>query len=361
MKGAVFGRIFPQLSKAEKGHAVTPTTLLKWFAVLFIVTTAVGTSSPPLDAQGTLDRIKRAAEEAARQAKERQKQQPPQQTPKTADPAKPAGAPSPSVSTDDVLATGPTGPVIVDPKVMPDILGIRLGMPAREAEAALRAQYSKGTYRAWAYPLPPIPEQLTLGFTMNVDAVGVAGNDKGSVEITAPPNPQVVWRVSRGTNAMHVNRATLLASLREKYGKETLALQNGGAPAANDGQIYTLYWLIDERGQRAAPPRPLTSLQSCEISFPRGASPDMELFHGERTIDGQLQDPWARSSCIGTIVNIQAWEGRDPQIIELMYATVVDIPLYLRSGAATGAWWKAAAERARQQELEKTKQNKPKL
>jgi hypothetical protein len=197
---------------------------------------------------------------------------------------------------------------------------------------------------------------------MNVDAVGAAANDQASIELTAPPNPQVVWRVNRSTNYMHVNRGTLLASLREKYGKETAAFQNSlDAPATNDTQIQTMFWLMDESGRRVPAPRAAGSLSLCGFTAPRGAAPDEPLFHGEPSGDSQLSDPWVRSSCVGTIVNIQAWQGRDPQIIELMYVTVVDFPLYLRSASATAAWWKAAAEKARQQDLERSKQNKPKL
>src|SRR5262249_18726772 len=152
------------------------------------------------------------------------------------------------------------------------------------------------------------------------------------------------------TNFMHVNRSTLLASLREKYGKETAAFQNSlDTPATRDDQIVTMFWLIDERGQRATAPRSAGLLSLCGPSAPQGAAPNDELFHGTGGYNSsQLSDPWLRSSCIGTIITIQPHQ--DPQIIELMMATVVDTPLYVRSAGATAVWWKAAAERARQLE-----------
>jgi hypothetical protein len=315
-------------------------------------------------AQSIVERMRRAAEEAQRR---KQQQPPPQPAPAPAPPpagAAPAtkGVANQPVSASDLLAQ-PSAAAVVDPQMMPDILGVHIGMPAREAEVATRNQYAKGAFRAYSYPLPPIPQPLVLGFTMNVDAVGVQGNDKAAVDVTPPPNPQVVWRVSRETNMLHVNRATLLASLREKYGKESIAFVGNGnldSPTTNDNQIGLLYWLIDEHGKHvAAPPNPRVAMANCSWKAPQGAPMDNELFHGERTLDPVFQDAWAASSCIGTIVNIQPFN--DPQIIELMYATVQDVPLYLRSAAATGTWWKAAANKSRQDDLERSKQNRPKL
>jgi hypothetical protein len=220
------------------------------FAVFILVLTTVSFGAGASgSAQSIIERAKRAAEEAARKQREKQQPPPPQtgapqtsapQTAAPATPQKPApgGTASQPVTADDLLKDAPAANVVVDPKVMPDIIGIHLGQPARDAEAALRSQYAKSEYRAWTEPLPPIPVPLVLGYTINSNAVGAAGNEQIAVEITPPPNPQVVWRVNRFTNFMHVNRATLLASLREKYGKETIAFANGiDYPAKNDREI----------------------------------------------------------------------------------------------------------------------------
>ena len=345
--------------------------------VLFLVGIALSAGTTG-SAQSVFERAKRAAEEAAKRTKEKQQQQPPPQTgtPATPAPATPqtptAGAPqapaaggntSQPVTADDLLQSAPAANVVVNPKVMPDVVGIHLAQPARDAEGSLRSQYAKGEYRAWTEPLPPIPVPVVLGYTINSNAVGAAGNEQIAVEITPPPNPQVVWRVNRFMNRIHVNRATLLASLREKYGKESIAFSlNIDYPAKNDKEIQLMYWLIDERGAHVAAPRSAKTLSDCGFYAPQqGVKPDPQLFRGEASTDAVFQDKWNSTSCIGTIVNIQADQGRDPDIIESMYATVVDVPLYLRSTSATAAAWKAAADKARQQDLEKSKQAKPKL
>jgi hypothetical protein len=324
--------------------------------LLSIITIGLGMATHVARAQGVLDRVKRAAEEAAKKAKEQQK---PQQPATTA----PAGGTKPVSTGDPLSATAaPTGPVTIDPKVMPDIVGIHLGTPAREAEAALRAQYPKGAFRPWQYRLPPIAQPLLLQLSMNLDAVGAAGNDQAVVDLTPPPNNQVVWRVWRSTNFMHVNRNTLIAALREKYGKETVAFEAaiGDAEVTTDAtKITDMVWLIDERGTPVAPPRSMRTLAIVGQALgPQPVNSDEQLFHGEPTINPFLQDPWVQSSGVATVVK---FTRGDAQIIEAMLATTFDVPLYLRSASATAAWWRAAADKARQEDLERSRQAKPKL
>jgi hypothetical protein len=302
---------------------------------------------PTLDAQGILDRIKKAADSVPKPA-----------------PRPQAGTP---VSTDDLLAgaqTTPARPVTIDPKVMPDILGIHLGMPAAQAEATLKAQYAKGAFRPYAQPLPPLKDPITYGWTMNQDAVGAAGNDQAAVGVTAPPNIPVVWRVGRLTNMMHINRATLIASLREKYGKESIAFADAVEQASistDDRRITWMVWLYDESGKRVAPPREARSLQQCTGFVGPRPIFDQELLQTGDAGRAQYTDPWLTSSCVAAVVNFTPWQGRDPQIIEVMMSGVIDMPLYLRSAKNTAGWYQAGVEQLRQQELERSKQARPKL
>ena len=262
------------------------------------------------------------------------------------------------MSTDDLLASAaPAAGPVVDPKVMPSVIGIHLGTPAREAEALLRREYPKGAYKNYPMTLKPIPEPMVLGFSMNLNALGTQGNDQTVVDVTAPPQAQVVWRVARMTNFMHINRTTLLSSLREKYGKESVALAPGWVPARNDTDIVGMFWLIDERGQRVAAPKDLSLLAGCQLTTPQPMTwDDQALSTGKHS----SFDAWVSSSCVGTSAVI-TYNDRDPQIVELMLVGSVDVPLYLRTATATAASWKAAQDKARQQDLERSKQVKPKL
>src|ERR1051326_709194 len=98
---------------------------------------------------------------------------------------------------------------------LPDILGIQLGMPAREAHAKLQAQIPN---------LPTIEKPVIASF-QSLPKQALAMGDEGdhvTVDVTLPPNKQAVWRVSREHffPDKGIPRKTLLASLREKYGKE---------------------------------------------------------------------------------------------------------------------------------------------
>ena len=47
------------------------------------------------------------------------------------------------------------------------------------------------------------------------------------MNVTPPPEKQVVWRVQRFIGRQKIFRANVIASLRDKYGKETAALLGG--------------------------------------------------------------------------------------------------------------------------------------
>src|SRR5262245_61854249 len=108
---------------------------------------------------------------------------------------------------------------------LPDILGIQLGMPAREAHAKLQAQLPKNKIEVQTTNLPTIDKSIITSFVANPAeqiSMGMEG-DMVSVDVTLPPNKQAVWRVDRRHffPGKGIPKATLLASLREKYGKET--------------------------------------------------------------------------------------------------------------------------------------------
>ena len=81
---------------------------------------------------------------------------------------------------------------------MPDILGIQLGMPVRGAYAKLKAQLPKNKVQVESTHLPTIDKPVILSFSSGSNAVmeGMEG-DQVIVDITLPPNKQVVWRVNR--------------------------------------------------------------------------------------------------------------------------------------------------------------------
>src|SRR5689334_3382299 len=83
---------------------------------------------------------------------------------------------------------------------LPDILGIQLGMPAREAHAKLQAQLPKNEIQITSTNLPTIDKPVIASFTSATKQNVFPGmeSDRVTVDVTLPPNRQVVWRASRG-------------------------------------------------------------------------------------------------------------------------------------------------------------------
>jgi len=131
----------------------------------------------------------------------------------------------------------------------PDLMGIYPGMPAPAARAQLQKRSSTVNVKS-ASPADS-GFGLTIGDPMNPDGV--------YVYLTRAPNEPAVWLITR-SQAHHGNAGpplmlnTVLAALREKYGKETFTRDQGG------GGLY-VYWLFDQGGKLLATAD--QTLQSC--------------------------------------------------------------------------------------------------
>jgi len=185
---------------------------------------------------------------------------------------------------------------------------------------------------------------------------GYGGNSAG-VDVSLPPNPQVVWHVIRVMPQPHVARAVLIAALRQKYGKETVAASNNATvPATDDATIQTLWWVFDEQGRLLSGVKLLNnSPYGCAASSvgPAGGSGYyMNFLRGNL---GQMTQ-W----CASSYVAVSALLGPLP-ILDSVILDMVDTPLLMRSVQATSAWMKGDSDRARQQDAERAKQVKPSL
>lgn len=166
--------------------------------------------------------------------------------------ARPAqGQPTKPVLLEDL--DKPAGPVTIgEPKVMPNIVGIALHMGVDEAMAALRRAYPSRRVQANTMPMPTVSKPATITmFLPQSEALNFA--DVVAIDLTLPPEKQAVWRVARYAMNQHANRTTVLAALREKYGKETVAFAspNDPTPTTDDRQILSMLLVV----RRARAPR----------------------------------------------------------------------------------------------------------
>ena len=257
----------------------------------------------------------------------------------------------------------PAGPVTIgDPKVMPNIVGIALHMGVDEAMAVLRRAYPNRRVQTDMMPMPTVSKPAPYSmFLPQSEALNFA--DVVAVDLTLPPEKQAVWRVARYAMKQHLNRTTVLASLREKYGKETVAFSQvnvATSATTDDRQIMTMYWLFDEMGRPAPAPRALSDLLECPFGSFQPTTPDFLLWETMPGNQPRVTNAWATSSCIGVAVSFY-YEPEPQPIIENIQIEAINIPLAVRTAKATTIWWKAAEERLRREEIEKTKTAKPRL
>jgi hypothetical protein len=250
-----------------------------------------------------------------------------------------------------------------DAAKMPDVVGVRLGMPAIEALQIVHKELPADRYLEMKASGWPTAQKPVYGF--NIIKSDQLGTPDVGLFFTAPPaGPQLLWRMTRYAHNMHVNHATLLAALRQKYGKESFAADEGGNPTTDDHVTAHLIWLFDERGARAPMPPVQTfgnagSIWQC-VGRSNILDPESQLFvMGNPAPNFPVEkDPkdWCSSAFVGLHIGFHSSE-----IVEKLFTEMLDMPLAGRTARVSEAWLRAGAERARQSEIEKSKQSKPVL
>ncbi len=180
--------------------------------------------------------------------------QPTSAAPSTPAPAAPmvaaSSATAPSVFAPPSADGPPAAVGPIDPAKMPQINGIHLGEPLADAAATLRKLYSGQGARVDALNGQSMGAQHQAWPQTLRAASDSIGSEEADVDVTYPPNAPVVWHMSRIAHQPNVAHDVLVAALRAKYGKETVALHGGSdAPVTVDRQIMEMYWVYDEQGK----------------------------------------------------------------------------------------------------------------
>jgi hypothetical protein len=245
-----------------------------------------------------------------------------------------------------------SAPVALDPSKMPDVVGVRVGMSPLEALQILRKQYPRDRFQEM--PVSFV-RGMKVDYGFNILGPDALGSPDAYLSFTAPPNKQLVWRINRFTRNMHVNHETLLATLRQKYGKETAFLGNGGNPTSDESQIAELFWIFDEQGRRVPlPPKAAFpgygTIWEC-FSDPSNPLPIMPI--SESDVAKHTRAPWCDS-----IVAIHITISSAP-IVENSVTEMIDVPLARRTARAYAVWQNDLAQKAGKADLERSKRAKP--
>src|SRR5437868_3984388 len=123
---------------------------------------------------------------------------------------------------------------------LPDLVGIRPGMPAQEAYTILKARNPNIRISLGQAPIPGFGDKPVVT-EMRAQVIDPAAPETITIWLTIPPTKQVVFAVGRKLEYgpdQQLLRSQVLASLRQKYGTET--------ELAN----WEAFWAFDEHGGR---------------------------------------------------------------------------------------------------------------
>lgn len=238
--------------------------------------------------------------------------------------------------------------VPMDSSKLPDITGIRLGMPMAEASAMVQ-KLNPGR------PMDslrdgPSANQLFVNTLRVADSRIVTDT---YVSLTLPPQPQLVWQVSRTLQQPNVARATVIGALRQKYGKEAFDLRGTLAPAGNDDEIVYMWWVFDEQGRAV-------SNAHFQQPGPNGCATALEVSGGYYMQVARDLGRGPTGWCATHFVGLKATISIQP-ILNNLLLEMDDEALLMRSAAATGAWVRGESARAQQDATDRAHQVKPKL
>ena len=203
-----------------------------------------------------LDKMKKAMEESQRKRQQQQQQQsgqqrqPPQpsQAPQQQQRQRQAGGPpaneKPQPSPDFGTAEG-TAKIAATAGFL-DIVGIKLGMPAKEAIEALKAHnanFKPTPITLREYEALPGVVMTPILLAPNPGGPSAVSGDDFTLFVTYAPNEAFLWGISRNLGfGREDSRPTVentLAGLRKKYGPESTKQVNS-----------RLIWIYDAQGQQ---------------------------------------------------------------------------------------------------------------
>ena len=213
----------------------------------------------------------------------------------------------------------------------PDLLGIYPGMPGPAARAQLQKHSATINVKSASQPL--------MGFGMTIPDQNY---DMITVYLTQEPNEPTVWLIQRSQNFARVNsmsKDTLLAALRQKYGKETLTWDKGG------GGLF-LYWIFDQSGK----------LLATADERLKGCSGAAFVTHISRPDNGGDDLDNCYRSFFAVTASLNQF---DEKLLQAYQVELVNLPYAVSAATATMSANNKAADQARRNLENKANQNKP--
>ena len=146
-----------------------------------------------------------------------------------------------------------------------DVVGIKLGMPVKDATAAVKQYNPK--MQLYPHPVGKFDLLPNVGFSDGVNARTDNQSEAIELSVAMPPNQEVVWSVVRAITYSGDNRpalANVIAGLRQKYGPEDGSLQNPITAKMNGVEMMDAFWVFDSNGKKAPAKRARDYAQLCQ-------------------------------------------------------------------------------------------------
>ena len=261
-----------------------------------------------------------------------------------------AGVFTPPSSDSPAASAGP-----LDPAKMPQINGIHIGTSIADAKAALQKLYPGRQVDALnGQTMGPQHQSWPAALRAMSDSIGT---DVTGVDVTYQPGPQVVWHVSRTAHQPNVAHDVLVAALRAKYGKETLALHNGSdIPVTVDRQINAMFWVYDEQGRQIMQTKVLHHSPFNCVDYSGIGGGNANLYFGLVRDANAIPVGYCRDAYVAVAAQLP-----ETDIVTTMYLDLVDMPLAARAARATDAWNKGLDQKTQQDAHERAKSAQPQL
>ena len=232
----------------------------------------------------------------------------------------------------------------------PDVLGIRLGTPLREAYTMLQAANPGKKLETTASNYPSIDKPVLSMFALGFAPANSVENIE--VYLTPPPDHQVVYRVRRHLGMQKIFRPNVLSSLHEKYGQETVQTNGGNQ----------MWWIYDEQGKPAGMPAsqnsPQASLEDCAARAPGTANSG---WFAVGSIQNNMNNIESATWCVSSGIIVHASFGGSGDIVTTLDVDMLNVPLAVRAGKSEMTWLASLGKAQEQRQIEESKQNKPKL
>ena len=243
----------------------------------------------------------------------------------------------------------------MNPAKMPQINDIHIGTSIADAKTALQKLYPGRLVEALNGQAMGAQHQ---SWPVHLRAMGDSiGTDETDVDLTYPPGPQVVWHVNRIAHQPKVAHDVLVATLRTKYGKETVALHNGSdTPVTVDRQINVMYWVYDAQGRQLTQTKVLQHSPFNCVAYAGIAGDAANLYFGLVRDANAVPAGYCRDAYVAVAASLP-----ETDIVTTMYLDMVDLPLAARAARATDAWSKGLDQKTQQDTREQAKSARPVL